>query len=63
MYRAPQSIDDKDETRQQRMERLTGFDVYKCPFCKKGNLIDDEIIPRIRSPAKFLIKPKKLLVV
>lgn len=63
MYRAVQNNGDKDETRQQRMERLTGFDVYQCPFCKKGNMINDEIIPRIRSPAKFLIKPKKLLAV
>jgi hypothetical protein len=64
MYRAPKTKVIKEESTQQRMRRLTGFDVYLCPYCKKGEMIDqDEIIPRIRSPAKVLIKPKKLLVV
>ena len=26
----------KGETVQQRIQRLTGFDVYQCPFCKQG---------------------------
>jgi hypothetical protein len=26
------------ESSQERLLRLTGFDVYLCPFCKKGNM-------------------------
>ena len=44
----------KNETTQQRVLRLTGFDIYKCPFCKKGQMHTVEIIPKIRSPVKFL---------
>jgi len=40
-YRASQKNDNhkmiikpKNETTQQRIKRLTGFDVYQCPFCK-----------------------------
>jgi hypothetical protein len=39
------------ETPQQRLLRLTGFDVYQCPFCKKGRMTITEIFPRIRSPS------------
>jgi len=53
MYRKPQAII-KNETTQQRILRLTGFDVYKCPFCKEGQMHTVEIIPKIRSPVKFL---------
>ena len=53
MYRKPQVII-KDETTQERIFRLTGFDVYKCPFCKNGQMRTIEIIPRIRSPVIFL---------
>ena len=42
------------ETVQQRMKRLTGFDIYQCPFCKKGQMHTIEELPRIRSPEKFL---------
>ncbi len=42
------------ETVQQRMKRLTGFDIQQCPFCKEGRMHTVEIIPRIRSPVKFL---------
>jgi len=38
------------ETVQQRIKRLTGFDLYLCPFCKKGSMCTIEILPRIRSP-------------
>ncbi len=53
MYRKPQIVL-KDQTIQGRILRLTGFDVYKCPFCKNGQMKTIEIIPRIRSPVKFL---------
>jgi len=53
MYRKPQAII-KNETTQQRILHLTGFDVYKCPFCKEGQMHTIEIIPKIRSPVKFL---------
>jgi len=42
------------ETVQQRMKRLTGFDIYQCPFCKKGQMHTIEVLPKIRSPEKFL---------
>jgi len=41
----------KKETSQERLKRLTGFDIYQCPFCKKGKMIIIRILPRIRSPA------------
>jgi len=41
----------KKETSQQRLKRLTGFDVYQCPFCKRGRMIVIRILPRIRSPS------------
>ena len=53
MYRKPKVVID-NETSQQRILRLIGFDVYKCPFCKKGHMHTIEIIPKIRLPAKFL---------
>jgi hypothetical protein len=57
IYRKPQAII-KNETTQQRVLRLTGFDVYQCPFCKKGQMRTIEIIPRIRSPVIFLYQKK-----
>jgi len=53
MYRKP-DIRPTEESPQQRIKRLTGFDVYRCPFCKKGQMHQLEIIPRIRSPSLFL---------
>jgi hypothetical protein len=38
------------ETSQERLLRLTGFDVYRCPFCQKGRMARVEKLPRIRSP-------------
>ncbi len=45
------------ESVQQRFKRLTGFDIFLCPFCKKGKMQIIEIIPRVRSPCK-IAKPK-----
>lgn len=53
MYRKPKQKPEK-ETVQQRLERLTGFDVYKCPYCKKGKMYKVEELPRVRSPAMLL---------
>ncbi len=39
-----------EETVQQRIQRLTGFDVYQCPFCKKGMMQVVKELPRIRAP-------------
>ncbi len=47
------------ESVQERLKRLTGFDVYKCPFCKKGQMHIIEVLPRIRSPEKFFYPKKK----
>lgn len=50
----------KKETSQERLKRLTGFDVYQCPFCKKGKMKVTREIPRIRSPGiGFLYSAKK----
>lgn len=38
------------ETTQERLMRLTGFDVYLCPFCKQGIMHRIEDMPRVRSP-------------
>lgn len=40
----------KNETSQERLKRLTGFDVYKCPYCSKGTMHVVRELPRIRSP-------------
>ena len=38
------------ETCQQRLLRITGYNVCQCPRCKTGNMQVQEILPRIRSP-------------
>ena len=42
---------EKPETASERILRLTGFDVNKCPHCKEGRLIVIRTLPRIRSPS------------
>jgi hypothetical protein len=42
------------ETSQDRLNRLTQFDVYQCPYCKKGRMHIVEILPKIRSPGNVL---------
>ena len=41
----------KKESSQERLKRLTGFDLYQCPFCKKGKMIVIRFLPKIRSPS------------
>ena len=60
MYRKAKQ-DRSTETVQQRLERLTDFDVYQCPYCKIGHMHTMEILPRIRSPGNFL-HPKQEMV-
>lgn len=43
-------IKPKQETTADRIKRLTGFDVCRCPFCKKGTMRIVEVVTRIRSP-------------
>ena len=43
------------ETVQQRLKRLTGFDMCLCPFCKQGVMQVVEFLPRVRSPSGFYI--------
>lgn len=50
----------EDETSQERIKRLTGFDVGKCPKCKNGRMHIVREIPRIRSPGQAM---QKLLLV
>lgn len=47
------------ETAQERLKRLTGFDVYQCPYCKKGIMKVIREIPRIRSPTDFYLPISK----
>lgn len=42
------------ESVQERLKRLTDFDIYQCPFCKTGKMHRMEELPKIRSPVKFL---------
>jgi len=53
MYRTSKANPEKESV-QQRIQRLTGFDVYKCPYCKKGHMHTIEELPRIRSPMRFM---------
>ncbi len=43
------------ETAQERLYRLTGFDVYQCPVCKKGRMCIIRELPRIRSPGRYSV--------
>jgi hypothetical protein len=49
----PKMVIKPKETSQERLKRLTGFDVYRCPFCKKGMMCIIEKLPRVRSPSGF----------
>jgi hypothetical protein len=42
------------ETPQDRLKRLTQFDVYQGPFCNKGTMHVVEVLPKIRSPVNVL---------
>ena len=42
------------ETNLQRLERLTGINPCICPVCKKGKMILIKILPRIRSPGRWI---------
>lgn len=46
--------DQPKETSQERIKRLTGFDIGQCPRCKKGRMIVVRELPRIRSPGYSL---------
>ena len=50
------------ETVQERLYRLTGFDVYQCPVCKKGRMHTIRELPRIRSPGGFSVASFKSLL-
>ena len=49
-------VDPVKETSQERLKRLTKFDVYQCPYCKKGRMLIVEVLPKIRSPGNPLYK-------
>jgi len=49
------------ESVQERLKRITGFDIFLCPFCKKGRMHTIEVIPRIRSPCQLPELKVKLL--
>jgi hypothetical protein len=36
------------ESVHKQLKRLTGFDMFLCPFCKKGQMHTIEVLPRIR---------------
>jgi hypothetical protein len=43
---------DENETTVERIKRLTGFDIGKCPKCKNGRMHRTRELPRIRSPSR-----------
>ena len=43
------------ETNVERFERLTGINPCLCPVCKSGKMLVVRELPRIRSPAGFLL--------
>lgn len=47
------------ETTVERIKRVLGFDVFKYNYCKQGELMRVEIIPRVRSPGFVQQKVKK----
>jgi len=49
------------ESVQQRLKRLTGFDMSLCPFCKQGLLQVVELLPKIRSPEFYMLTVVKQL--
>jgi len=58
-FEPQQSLIEKDteqpkETSQERIKRLTGFDIGLCPKCKKGRMHVVRELPRIRSPSQSL---------
>jgi hypothetical protein len=42
------------ETTREQVKRVTGVDIYRCPFCRIGHMQRVEELPRIRSPANYL---------
>jgi len=44
----------KDETSLERIKRLTGFDIGKCPKCNNGRMYIVRELPRIRSPSRHI---------
>jgi len=60
---AARGIEQKLETKEERIKRLTGFEAGRCPSCKKGRLTVIREIPRNRSPPgnlKEILKYKLL---
>ncbi len=49
------------ETTQERLKRITQFDIYQCPYCKTGKMQIKEFLPKIRSPDNVLYKTKTAL--
>jgi len=44
------------ETNVERFARLTGVNPCLCPVCKTGRMVTIRELPRIRSPAAFILK-------
>jgi hypothetical protein len=44
------------ETNVERLARLTGINPCLCPVCKTGHMVTIRELPRIRSPAGFILK-------
>jgi hypothetical protein len=44
------------ETNAERFKKLTGINPCLCPVCKNGRMVILRELPRIRSPARFLLK-------
>jgi len=54
LSKVEKKLNDKkeNETTVERIKRLTGFDIGKCPKCKIGRMHIVRELPRIRSPSR-----------
>ncbi len=47
-------LEESNETKLERIRRLTGFDISLCPCCRQGYMHVKKEMPRIRSPPQHL---------
>ena len=55
------SAEIKEESKRERIFRITGFDPFRCPFCKEGVMYTIEMLPKIRSPTNVLYPGRVIL--
>ena len=55
------SAEIKEESKRERILRITGFDPFRCPFCKEGAMYTIDMLPKIRSPTNVLYPGRVIL--